>query len=158
MSGYEVEEVQGVAPPPKARVDDAVAAPARERDYLSGFLAQKPRDDAPGEPGGALYEAVVDALKEIYDPEIPVDIYELGLVYAVDIGDDGTAKVEMTLTTPSCPSAQELPAMVEEAVRAGPIGTATTVGIVLDPPWDPWRMSADTKLALHMYVGSNLGA
>ena len=150
MSGYEVEEVQGVAPPPKARVDDAVAAPARERDYLSGFLAQKPRDDAPGEPGGALYEAVVDALKEIYDPEIPVNIYDLGLIYGVDVTANGETVVTMTLTTPHCPVAESMPAEVEMRVAAVPGVSVADVNLVWDPPWDPQKMSDDAKLELGM--------
>lgn len=96
-------------------------------------------------------DAVIALLKTVYDPEIPIDIYELGLIYAVEIGDDGRVKIEMTLTTPSCPSAQELPAQAEEAVRAVPGVTDVTVEIVWDPPWDPGRMSEDARLALNMY-------
>ena len=90
-------------------------------------------------------------LKTVFDPEIPVDIYELGLIYAVEIGDDGKVKVEMTLTTPSCPSAQELPAQVEEAVRLVPGVTDVEVEVVWDPPWDQSRMSEDARLALNMF-------
>ena len=108
--------------------------------------------DGPVAPPPRVDEgAVLDAIKTVYDPEIPVDIYELGLVYAVEIGDDGAVKVDMTLTTPSCPSAQELPSAVEEAVRAVPNVTDAKVEIVWDPPWDPSRMSDDAKLALNMY-------
>ncbi|MBI0434179.1 SUF system Fe-S cluster assembly protein [Roseomonas sp. KE0001] len=96
-------------------------------------------------------DAVIGAIANVYDPEIPVNIYELGLIYAVEIGDDGVVKVEMTLTTPSCPSAQELPGQVEEMVRAVPGVTDVTVEIVWDPPWDPSRMSEDARLALNMY-------
>ena len=95
--------------------------------------------------------AVLDAVKTVYDPEIPVDIYELGLIYAVEIADDGAVKIDMTLTTPSCPSAQELPGMVEDAVRTVPNVSSVKVEIVWDPPWDPSRMSEDAKLALNMY-------
>jgi FeS assembly SUF system protein len=95
--------------------------------------------------------AVLDALKTVFDPEIPVDIYELGLIYAVEVDDEGAVKIDMTLTTPSCPSAQELPGMVEEAVRTVPNVTSAKVEIVWDPPWDPSRMSEDAKLALNMY-------
>nr|WP_263966248.1 SUF system Fe-S cluster assembly protein [Roseomonas sp. SXEYE001]MCV4207270.1 SUF system Fe-S cluster assembly protein [Roseomonas sp. SXEYE001] len=95
--------------------------------------------------------AVLDAIKTVYDPEIPVDIYELGLIYAVEIEDDGAVKVDMTLTTPSCPSAQELPGMVEEAVKTVSNVTSVKVEIVWDPPWDPSRMSEDAKLALNVY-------
>ena len=101
--------------------------------------------------GGIDEDAVVNVLKTVFDPEIPVDIYELGLIYAIELGDDGKVKVEMTLTTPSCPSAQELPGPVEEAVRLVPGVTDVTVEVVWDPPWDPSRMSEDARLALNMY-------
>lgn len=96
-------------------------------------------------------DAVISVLKTVFDPEIPVDIFELGLIYAVEISDDGRVKVEMTLTTPSCPSAQELPSQVEEAVRAVPGVTDVQVEVVWDPPWDPSRMSEDARLALNMF-------
>jgi FeS assembly SUF system protein len=96
-------------------------------------------------------DGVIAVIKTVFDPEIPVDIYELGLIYAVEIADDGHVKVEMTLTTPSCPSAQELPSQVEEAVRAVPGVTDVTVEVVWDPPWDQSRMSEDARLALNMY-------
>lgn len=96
-------------------------------------------------------DAVIGAISTVYDPEIPVDIYQLGLIYAVEIGDDGRVKVEMTLTTPACPSAQELPSQVEEAVRAVDGVTDVEVEVVWDPPWDPGRMSEDARLALNMY-------
>ncbi len=96
-------------------------------------------------------DAVVAAICTVYDPEIPVDIYQLGLIYAVEIGDDGKVKVEMTLTTPSCPSAQELPAQVDDAVRGVEGVEDVTVEVVWDPPWDPSRMSEDARLALNMY-------
>jgi FeS assembly SUF system protein len=96
-------------------------------------------------------DGVIAVIKTVFDPEIPVDIYELGLIYAIEIEDSGHVKVEMTLTTPSCPSAQELPAQVEEAVRAVPGVTDVTVEVVWDPPWDQSRMSEDSRLALNMY-------
>jgi len=146
---YDVEEVENVASPPKARVDAVPDAP-RERDYLSGFLAQTPREDAPGEVGGALYEAVVDALKEIYDPEIPVNIYDLGLIYGVEVADASHAVVTMTLTTPHCPVAESMPAEVELRVAAVPGIATCDVNLVWDPPWDPQKMSDDAKLELGM--------
>ena len=96
-------------------------------------------------------DTIVSMLKTVFDPEIPVDIFELGLIYAVEIADDGKVKVEMTLTTPSCPSAQELPAQVEEAVRMVPGVTDVAVEVVWDPPWEPSRMSEDARLALNMF-------
>ena len=96
-------------------------------------------------------DAVIAACATVYDPEIPVNIYELGLVYAIDIADDGRVGVEMTLTAPACPSAQELPDQVREAVMAVPGVTECEVEVVWDPPWDPSRMSEDARLALNMF-------
>lgn len=145
-----VEEVDAVAAPPKARVDAAVEPQERQRDYLSGFLAQKPQDVSAGEPGGAIYDAVIEALKEIYDPEIPVNIYDLGLIYGVDVTESGHVAVAMTLTTPNCPVAESMPGEVEMRVGAVPgVGTAE-VNLVWDPPWDPQKMSDDAKLELGM--------
>ena len=95
--------------------------------------------------------ALLDAIATIYDPEIPVNIYELGLIYAVEIDDAGAVKVEMTLTAPGCPSAQELPVQVREALLAVPGVTAAEVETVWDPPWDPSRMSEEARLALNMF-------
>jgi len=96
-------------------------------------------------------EAVIDAIATVYDPEIPVNIYELGLVYAVDVHDDGRVKVEMTLTAPACPSAQELPEQVRDAVLTVPGVTGCEVETVWDPPWDPSRMSDEARLQLNMF-------
>ena len=147
----EIEEVEGVAPPPKARVDGAPRETfERKRDYLEGFLAQKPEEPAEAAPGGGLYEAVVDALKEIYDPEIPVNIYDLGLIYDVEITAEHHAYVKMTLTTPHCPVAESMPGEVELRVGAVPgIGHAE-VELVWDPPWDPQKMTDEAKLELGM--------
>ncbi|MES1974039.1 MAG: SUF system Fe-S cluster assembly protein [Pseudomonadota bacterium] len=145
-----VEEVESVEAPPKARVEGPVETFERKRDYLEGFLAQKPQGVAAGEPGGALYESVIEALKEIYDPEIPVNIYDLGLIYGVEVTDGGHASVTMTLTTPHCPVAESMPAEVELRVGSVPgVGTAD-VNLVWDPPWDPQKMSDDAKLELGM--------
>ena len=114
--------------------------------------AWTPEGEMPPPPSSHVEEAkVFDAIKTVYDPEIPVDIYEMGLIYAVEIDGDGAVKVEMTLTTPSCPSAQELPAAVEQAVAAVPGVNGVRVEIVWDPPWDPSRMSEDARLALNMF-------
>lgn len=98
-----------------------------------------------------LTDDIVGALKTVYDPEIPVDIYELGLIYKVDIGDDRTVAVDMTLTSPNCPAAVELPGMVENAISSvqgvGPV----KVKIVFDPPWDQSRMSEDARVALNLW-------
>ena len=117
---------------------------------------------APGAPAAApsalpegelarLTDDVIAALKTVYDPEIPSDIYELGLVYKIDIADDRAVTVEMTLATPNCPSAQELPTMVENAVASVPGVGAVKVDIVWDPPWDPSRMSDEARTMLNMW-------
>src|SRR3546814_16715930 len=103
-----VEEVDAVEAPPKARVESAAETFERKRDYLEGFLAQPPPPVSGGEPGGALYEAVIDALKEIYDPEVPVNINELALIYGVDVTADGHDAIMTKLTTPHCPLAQSM--------------------------------------------------
>ena len=105
----------------------------------------------PAEEIARLSDDIVAALKTVYDPEIPSDIYELGLIYKVDIKDDRTVDVDMTLTTPNCPAAAELPMMVENAVASvqgvGPV----KVQVVWDPPWDPSRMSDEARLVLNMW-------
>ncbi|MGE3397604.1 MAG: SUF system Fe-S cluster assembly protein [Sphingomonas sp.] len=161
----ETEEVEGVAPPARARVGEVREGYERKRDYLEGFLSQKPAEAAGEEPGGMgpqvlppdepksganLYEAVVEALKDIYDPEIPVNIYDLGLIYDVEITPEHHAKVKMTLTTPHCPVAESMPGEVELRVGAVPgIGDAE-VELVWDPPWDPSKMTDEARLELGM--------
>ena len=98
-----------------------------------------------------MTDDIVAALKTVYDPEIPADIYELGLIYKVDIADDRKVTVDMTLTTPNCPSAAELPAMVENAVASVPGVGEVEVKVVWDPPWDPSRMSDEARVALNMW-------
>jgi len=98
-----------------------------------------------------LTDDIIAALKTVYDPEIPADIYELGLIYKIDIGDDRAVTLDMTLTTPNCPSAQELPVMAENAVASvagvGPV----KVNIVWDPPWEQSRMSDEARAVLNMW-------
>jgi FeS assembly SUF system protein len=105
----------------------------------------------PADELARLRDEIVVALKTVYDPEIPADIYELGLIYKVDVDDDRVVKVEMTLTTPNCPSAAELPAMVENAVASVPGVREAKVDIVWDPPWDPSRMSDEARAVLNMW-------
>lgn len=145
-----VEEVDRVPSPPRAKVEDARESFERKRDYLEGFLAQKPQGATPGEPGGEVYEGVITALKEIFDPEIPVNIYELGLIYGVEVAPDGHTAVTMTLTTPHCPVAESMPAEVELRVGAVPGVGTVDVNLVWDPPWDPSKMSDEAKLELGM--------
>jgi FeS assembly SUF system protein len=96
-------------------------------------------------------EAVIGAISTVYDPEIPVNIYELGLIYAVELADNGDVKVEMTLTAPGCPSAQELPEMVRNAIAEIDGVGDITVDTVWDPPWDQSRMSEEARLMLNMF-------
>ncbi len=100
---------------------------------------------------GRLTDEIIAALKSVYDPEIPADVYELGLIYKIDIGDDRAISIDMTLTTPNCPSAQELPSMVENAASSVPGVGPVTVNVVWDPPWEPSRMSDEARLALNMW-------
>ena len=98
-----------------------------------------------------LTDALIEKLKSVYDPEIPVDIYELGLIYKVDISDDRDVVVEMTLTAPGCPVAGEMPDWVRDAIMDIPGIRSCTVNLVFDPPWDPSRMSDEAKLQLNMF-------
>ena len=95
-------------------------------------------------------DGVIAALKTVYDPEIPVDIYELGLIYKVDFDDDRHAEIEMTLTAPGCPVAGEMPIWVEEAVAKAEGVKSVKVNLTFDPPWDMSRMSDEARLALNM--------
>jgi len=105
----------------------------------------------PADEMARMTDEIVTALKTVYDPEIPADIYELGLIYKVDIGDDRLVNVEMTLTTPNCPAAAELPTQVENAVASVPGVREAKVNIVWDPPWDPSRMSDEARAVLNMW-------
>ena len=105
----------------------------------------------PADEMARLTDEIVAALKTVYDPEIPADLYELGLIYKVGIDDDRMVTIVMTLTTPNCPSAAELPGQVENAV-AGVSGVhKAKVNIVWDPPWDPSRMSDEARTVLNMW-------
>ena len=161
---FTVEEVDGVESPPRARVADAPSASGarvedaetaqakleRKKDYLEGFLAQKPAELPAGEPGGALYESVIEALKDIFDPEIPVNIYDLGLIYSVEVTPDADVAITMTLTTPHCPVAESMPGEVEMRVATVPGVRDADVQITWDPPWDPSKMSDEARLELGM--------
>jgi FeS assembly SUF system protein len=123
---------------------DAIGAGATE-----GAAAEP--STIPADEMARLSDEIVGALKTVYDPEIPADIYELGLIYKVDVDNDRVVKVDMTLTTPNCPSAAELPAMVENAVASVPGVREAKVTIVWDPPWDPSRMSDEARAVLNMW-------
>ncbi len=119
-----------------------------------------PQPDAPALAEGSglaqdvldrMTDAIVEQLKSVYDPEIPVDIYELGLIYRVDLSDELDVVVDMTLTAPGCPVAGEMPDWVRDAVLKAPGVRACEVNLVFDPPWDPSRMSDEAKLQLNMF-------
>ena len=153
-----VEEVSEVTSPPKARVEAPSPFEAekigekvtRKRDYLEGFLAKKPDEVSATETGGSIQEAIVEELKTIFDPEIPVNIYDLGLIYNVEVSDDGHAVVTMTLTTPHCPVAESMPGEVELRVGSVPGVGFAEVNLVWDPPWDASKMSDEARLELGM--------
>ncbi len=105
----------------------------------------------PPEELDQLTEAIIAALKSVYDPEIPADIYELGLIYKIDIDDSRFISVDMTLTAPGCPVAGEMPKWVEDAVAAVPGVAGVKVSMVFDPPWDQSRMSDEARVATNMW-------
>ena len=98
-----------------------------------------------------LTDLLVEKLKTVYDPEIPVDIYELGLIYKVDVSDTKDVVVDMTLTAPGCPVAGDMPGWVEDAILTAPGIKSCTVNLVFEPPWDPSKMSDEAKLQLNMF-------
>ena len=132
-------------PPPPAFVESLPLVGARLARRWQD-LAALPQDEVT-----RLTDEIVNALKTVYDPEIPADIYELGLIYKIDIGDDRAVKIDMSLTSPNCPSAQELPIMVENAVSSVAGVKDAKVEVVWDPPWDPSRMSDEARLVLNMW-------
>jgi FeS assembly SUF system protein len=131
---------------PKSVAETDVAEPGA----AVGDAGERP-SAIPADEMARLTDEIVGALKTVFDPEIPADIYELGLIYKVDIDDDRVVTVDMTLTTPNCPSAAELPAQVENAVAAVGGVREAKVNIVWDPPWDPSRMSDEARTVLNMW-------
>lgn len=127
--------------------DETKTEPAPSPPAATG---EKP-SNIPPEEMSRLSDEIVGALKTVFDPEIPADIYELGLIYKVDIDDDRMVKIDMTLTTPNCPAAGELPGQVEDAVASVSGVREAKVNIVWDPPWDPSRMSDEARTVLNMW-------
>jgi FeS assembly SUF system protein len=117
----------------------------------TSFVAQSAGEAQRIADNHPLHDDVIKALKTVYDPEIPADIYELGLIYRVDINDDGLADIDMTLTAPGCPVAGEMPIWVKNAVSAVPGILDVQVNMVFDPPWDQSRMSDEARVALDMW-------
>lgn len=128
-------------------------------DFLTGAAKQPEGEAAMARAGTPLEageapaseEAIIDAMKTVYDPEIPVNIYDLGLIYRLDVAANGNVTVDMTLTAPACPVAGEMPGRVAEAVAAVPGVGEVEVHLVWEPPWTKDRMSEDAKLALDIY-------
>ena len=121
-------------------------APALAPSEAAESTSALPQDEQ-----ARLTDAVIAALKTVYDPEIPADIYEIGLIYKIDIADDRAVTVDMTMTTPNCPSVQDLPKMVENAVSSVPGVGEVKVNVVWDPPWDPSCMTDEARLTLNMW-------
>lgn len=131
-----------------------------EHAHLSDFMDGPKLDEdgvaragRPLEPGTpvAAREALIEAVRTVYDPEIPVNIYELGLIYKLQIEDDGSVSVRMTLTAPGCPVAGVLPGQVAETVAAVPGVGVVEVELTWDPPWTPALMSDEARVALDMF-------
>ena len=120
-------------------------------DDASLTAAQTAASAIPQAELDTLTDLLVEKLKTVFDPEIPVDIYELGLIYKVDVSDDRDVAIEMTLTAPGCPVAGDMPGWVHDAVMESPGLKSCNVNLVFDPPWDPSRMSDEAKLQLNMF-------
>jgi FeS assembly SUF system protein len=124
---------------------------AETKDAVKGNGAEPAPSQMGADELKALTDSIIGALKSVYDPEIPADIYELGLIYNVDIDDSRFVTIEMTLTAPACPVAGEMPVWVENAVGALPGISGVKVNMVFDPPWDQSRMSDEARVALDMW-------
>lgn len=131
----------------KHMADDQMVKNALGSDYER--MAEPPGVDIPADH--PLWPNIAAALREVYDPEIPVNIYELGLIYRIVLDADNNAAVQMTLTTPHCPVAEEMPGMIENAVASVEGIGKVTVDLVWDPPWDPSMMAETAKLQLNMF-------
>jgi len=142
-----------IEPKPDERADVAAtpAAPATPPPSVAEGGTLVPGSALSQEQLDLMTADIVAALKSVYDPEIPSDIYELGLIYKIDIDDSREVAIEMTLTAPGCPVAGEMPKWVEDAVNAVPGVSGTKVTLTFDPPWHHGRMSDEAKLALNMF-------
>jgi FeS assembly SUF system protein len=135
---------EAVSPPPAPAISEPEAKGASVTPHATGSAI-------PPEELERMTADIVAALKSVYDPEIPADIYELGLIYRVDIDDDRNIEIDMTLTAPGCPVAGEMPGWVENAVSLVPGVGNVNVTMVFDPPWTPERMSDEARVALDWY-------
>jgi FeS assembly SUF system protein len=141
-----------------AATPDAAAAPgSAASDAVAPASVEAAPADTAAAPAGArvdrakMEQLVIDALHTVYDPEIPVDIYELGLIYSIDVSDDGKIAITMTLTTPACPVAGSMPGQVEKVVRMIDGVTDVVVDLVWEPTWGPAMMTESARLQLNMY-------
>jgi FeS assembly SUF system protein len=130
---------------------DAAPVAIAESEDRRSVAASAPSEGLSQAEIDALTDALIEKLKTVFDPEIPVDIYELGLIYKVDVSDDREVIVEMTLTAPGCPVAGDMPGWVQEAVMSIEGLKSCTVNLVFEPPWDPSRMSDEARLQLNMF-------
>jgi len=130
----------------ESAADDAIAGDVAVSDVVTGESSSLPAEELE-----AFGKELIAAIKTVYDPEIPVDIFELGLIYKVDVADNKDIAVDMTLTAPGCPVAGEMPIMVKDALTTVPGVGEITVNMVFEPPWTPERMSEEAKLELNMY-------
>ena len=131
--------------------DSAVNPGTTEPTPEAAVEPMKPASAIPADELARLTDDIISALKTVYDPEIPADIYELGLVYKIDIEDDRSVKIDMTLTAPGCPVAGEMPGWVQDAVSAVEGVSTVDVSMVFDPPWTPDRMSEEAQVAVGWY-------
>lgn len=133
------------------------STPTSEETTAVGEIIEAPTEAKvevsaiPPEELARLSDDIVTAIKTVYDPEIPVDIYELGLIYKIDVSDERNIAIEMTLTAPGCPVAGEMPIWVENAVNTVEGVGMVDVHLVFDPPWDPSRMTDEARVALDMF-------
>ncbi|QOF74068.1 SUF system Fe-S cluster assembly protein [Aminobacter sp. SR38] len=132
-------------------MEDVIAATTDETAPETGGNGVMSASAIPADELARLTDDIVSALKTVYDPEIPADIYELGLVYKIDIEDDRTVKIDMTLTAPGCPVAGEMPGWVQNAVGAVEGVSGVEVNMTFDPPWTPDRMSEEAQVAVGWY-------
>lgn len=143
--------VDSLDAPPIAPIDDDGSSHESSRESVEAAPPSEPSSGLPPDEIDRLTGEIVTALKTVYDPEIPADIYELGLIYKVEIDDDRNVSIDMTLTAPGCPVAGEMPIWVENAVNAVPGIAQTKVNLVFSPPWDQSRMSDEARLAVGMF-------
>ena len=140
------EKPTGMSSAPESAAPTPAAAPAEAATPKTAGA-----DAKFGEPKADLRETVIEALQTCYDPEIPVNIYDLGLIYGIDVGDDRSVAIRMTLTSPSCPVAETLPPEVERKVKAIPGVGPVTVDLVWEPPWGKHLLSEAARLQLGLY-------